>query len=68
MSNAKSAPAAKSAADTLIERLAEKELRSTINPLAVEKDEEVKESIEGTKVKVIRRKTFANGAVLESYA
>lgn len=58
----------KSAADTLIERLAEKELKESINPLAVESDVEVKEALKGTDANIVRRKTFANGAVFESYA
>lgn len=60
--------APKSAADLLIEMQLEKELRASVNPLAVVEVETPKGEKNDSGADVVSRVTFANGAVLENYA
>ena len=63
-----SEPNEKSAADLLIEQIAEKELAKQINPLAVTSVEEIAPKKGDGDVRVAKRVNFANGAVVSTYA
>lgn len=68
MTKPKVAAPAKSATDALIERLAEKELKESTNALAIADVEETERDPKAKEPQVVRKVTFANGAVLESLA